>query len=217
MRIAEIYEKKLKKKFDVETQLTFSDVKKFLIWSQNAENSIFILDETGTTLNPDQFWSLQQRIMRRFVQTQGFRKNVLIWVLPSIIFIQKGFRFMTNYALETIKQGTIQVNKVVVRQLTGKGFPEFREIMNYGYPNRETVIKYEKMKKEWNDKDLKDDISFLDQLDSQSSKLLSKSDVLELLKNGKIDPAFAQEELYRGGISWSRAELLIQNKIMSDV
>src|SRR3989304_5433088 len=141
MRIAEIYEKKLKKKFDVETQLTFSDVKKFLIWSQNAENSIFILDETGTTLNPDQFWSLQQRIMRRFVQTQGFRKNVLIWVLPSIIFIQKGFRFMTNYALETIKQGTIQVNKVVVRQLTGKGFPEFREIMNYGYPNRETVIK----------------------------------------------------------------------------
>lgn len=42
-----------KQEFDIEKQLTFDDIKKFFIWSKDAKDSMFILDETGTTLSPD--------------------------------------------------------------------------------------------------------------------------------------------------------------------
>lgn len=148
--------------FCVEEQLTFDDVRKFLMWSINARESIFILDETGTSLAPDQFWSLQQRIMRRFCQVGGFRKNVLIWVLPSIAFIQKGFRFLANYAMLTKRQGMVDVYKVVVNQLIGKGFPDKIETMKVAMPSEETWKKYTGMKDTWNDVDLKKEIASID-------------------------------------------------------
>jgi hypothetical protein len=169
LKIAEMYLEKLGKEFDVKEQLTFSDVKKFLRWSQNADNSLFILDETGTSLSPDMFFSLQQRIMRRFVQTQGFRKNVLVWVLPSIVFIQKGFRFMSNYAIRTIQQGNAEINKIVVNQLLGKGYPERIENLSYSYPKPETCVIYEQMKKEWNDAELQSDLAFLEKIEEEQS------------------------------------------------
>ena len=211
MKIAEMYSEKLGQKFDVEKQLTFSDVKKFMIWSQNAENSIFILDETGTSLAPDMFWSLQQRIMRRFVQTQGFRKNVLIWVLPSIVFIQKGFRFMSNYAIRTLRQGQAEIYKVVVNQLIGKGYPDRIETLNYTYPSKEMCEIYEKLKKEWNDIELENDIQFLHKIDNPDTRRLNKSDVLDLLKNKVIDKDFAREELLSNGYDEIRTGLLLDN------
>jgi hypothetical protein len=165
MNIGENYSKYNGNVFDVEKQLTFDDIKKFLVWSQNAYNSIFILDETGTTLSPDLWFSLQQRIMRRFVQTQGFRKNVLIWVLPSVVFLQKGFRFMCNYAIQTLRQGLVEIYKIKVNQLVGKGYPDKIEIMNFGKPSNETEEKYLAMKQEWNDNQLQQDVDFMTEIE----------------------------------------------------
>lgn len=168
MKLCEMYLERLGKDFNVEDQLTFDDVRKFLMWSSKAKESAFILDETGTSLSPDMFFSLQQRIMRRFVQTQGFRKNILFWVLPSIVFIQKGFRFMSNYAIRTIRQGNAEVYKIVVNQLTGKGYPSGVETLLYSYPKVETCKIYEEMKNNWNDEELRGDIAFLDKIESDN-------------------------------------------------
>lgn len=210
LKLAEMYSEKLDMKFDVEQQLTFDDLKKFFKWSQNANNSIFILDETGTTLSPDMFWSVQQRIMRRFVQCQGFRKNVLIWVLPSIVFIQKGFRFMANYALKTLSQGNAEVYKVVVDQLLGKGYPERIETLHYTFPSKETSEKYELMKKEWNDIELKDDIAFLDKME-RNEKYMNKNEILEMFRKKTVDYDFAFNELVNIGYDVGRADLFLQH------
>jgi hypothetical protein len=165
-KIAEIYSEKNGNDFDVQEQLTFDNIKKFLMWSKTAKDSIFILDETGTTLSRDEFWSLQSRVMRRFVQTQGFRKNVLVWVMPSIIFLQKGFLYMSNYPINTLKQGFVEINKMKVNQLNPKkNYCEKIETMKFELPSNKFINPYESMKKEWNDYALEDDIEFMNEIE----------------------------------------------------
>lgn len=168
MKIAEVYLNALCKEFDVKKELTFDDIKKFFKWSQGATDSAFILDETGSTMSPDQFWTLSSRLMRKFVQTQGFRKNLVIWVMPNICFLQKNFRFMCNYALKTLNQGTAEVYKIVVDQLLGKGYPDRIETLTYGYPSEKVCEEYTQMKIEWNDMVLADDIAFMDKMEKRS-------------------------------------------------
>lgn len=211
LKIAEIYSKEMGLNFDVNEQLTFDDIKKFLGWSMKAERSIFILDETGTSLSPDLFWSLQQRIMRRFVQTQGFRKNVLIWNLPSILFIQKGFRFMTNYSIRTVRQGLSDVFKVKVDQLLGKGYPLYIETMRYGLPKDNIVKEYERLKREWNDETLKDDITFLNSVENRTRNL-SKPEILEMYKKGLMGFDKSLDSLIEIGYDMERGGLLLQNE-----
>lgn len=166
--------------FDVEKQLTFDDIRKFLEWSKNAEGSEFILDETGTTLSPEQFWQLQQRVMRRFIQTQGFRRNILFWVLPSIIFIQKGFRFMSNYGVKTVNQGYVSIYKINVDQLLGKGFFEWIGNTKFSKPSDSVWDKYMELKKEWNDQNLQSDIDYLDTINKPDDWQLMKQKNLAL-------------------------------------
>lgn len=215
MKIAEEYCAIRKIPFDIEKQLTFDDVKKFLVWSQTATDSIFILDETGTTLSPDLFWSLQQRVMRKFCQVGGFRKNILIWVLPSIIFIQKGFRFLTNYALMTKKQGLVEVYKIVVNQLIGKGYPDRIETMEFGLPSSHLIEKYEALKRKWNAEDLKKDIEWLDEIAKPTEKILPIPAIINLVKNKVVDREFAKEELMKHGYSYGKADLFLESEIPS--
>jgi len=220
MKIAEKKEELKGNKFDVEQQLTFDDVKKFLNWSKTATESIFILDETGTTLSPDLFWSLQQRIMRRFVQTQGFRKNVLIWVLPSIVFIQKGFRFMSNYAIKTINQGNVEVYKVVVNQLLGKGYPDRIETMKFSLPTKETIEKYEQLKKDWNNKELESDVEFLNELGKPYERKFSAEFYLNAFRNLTIDSEELKKHLLELNYKETDIDVIVeseQNKIALDL
>jgi len=169
-----------KQEFDIEKQLTFDDIKKFFLWSKDAKDSMFILDETGTTLSPDSFWSLQQRIMRRFVQTQGFRRNILFWVLPSIVFLQKGFRFMCNYGIKTIRQGIVTVSKIQVDQLVGKGWLDWTGInIHFKLPSKPVWNKYTKLKNDWNDITLQQDIDYMD--------MMSKPDEIQLMRNKNLE------------------------------
>jgi uncharacterized protein YktA (UPF0223 family) len=211
LKIAEEYSKLRNMTFDVDKQLTFDDIKKFLIWSVNATDSIFILDETGTTLSPDLFWSLQQRVMRKFCQVGGFRKNVLIWALPSIVFIQKGFRFLTNYALMTKKQGTVEVFKIVVNQLVGKGFPDRIETMNFQLPSQEIIDKYENSKKDWNKDDLEKDIDWLNEMNKPYEKKLTKDEIKTSYQKNIIGEDKAIESLNKIGYSTENTKILIQN------
>ena len=209
IKIAEELSKIKGVEFDIEKQLTFDDVKKFLDWSRTATDSIFILDETGTALSPDQFWSLQQRVMRRFIQTQGFRKNVLMWVLPSIVFIQKGFRFMSNYAIKTRRQGVVDVYKIVVDQLLGKGYPDRIENMKFTMPSENIILKYEELKKAWNDIALQGDIEFLNNIEKPYQKAIPTNIVMNLFKKGKVSKEDGVLLLEQNGFSYNNAELML--------
>ena len=149
------------KEFDIDKQLTFDDIKKFLLWSKDAKGSQFVLDETGSSMSPDQFWSVQQRVMRRFVQTQGFRRNILFWVLPSIVFIQKNFRFLCDYGIKTIRQGKVSIHKIKTDQLLGKTFIEKVIEEKFKKPRKKYWYHYMEIKKKWNDEKLKDDLNYL--------------------------------------------------------
>lgn len=154
--------------FDVNKQVSF-DVKPFLIWSQTAMDNIFVLDEVGVNLNPQEWYSVQSKIMRNFTQTQGFRRNVLILVLPNVAFLLKSIRFMCNYVCETVKQGVVRVRKIYTNHTMGKSYPLFMGILKFKLPSKKTVKDYEEMKKEWNDKHLKMDLDFLEQIEEDKT------------------------------------------------
>lgn len=180
LRLCEDISRHKKQEFNVEEQLTFDDIKKFLNWSKDATDSVFILDETGTSLSPEQFWSLQQRVMRRFVQTQGFRRNILFWALPSIIFIQKGFRFMANYGVKTIRQGVVRTYKIVMDQLIGKGYFYNITTTRFKMCSKKTWNKYVAMKKVWNDENLQNDLEYLKAMETPDERQLLRDEKLRL-------------------------------------
>jgi len=164
LKVAERIYKLMGLDFNPERQVTFDDIRKFLKWSF-TDDFMFNLDETGTSLSPEQFWEIEQRVMRRFVQTQGYRLKCLVWTLPNIVFIQKRFRFLSNYAVQTLKQGKVNIYKIVIDHLLGKGYPEYRETMIFDLPTPETIKIYEAMKSEWNDKILSEDIDWLEEIE----------------------------------------------------
>jgi hypothetical protein len=215
MKFAELYCKGIGKEFDVDKQLTFDDIKKFLIWSQDVTDDIFILDETGTSLSPDVWYTLASRIMRKFIQTQGFRRNVLVWVLPSVIFLQKKFSFMSNYAIKTIRQGLVSQHKILFDQLSAKGRPDWiGENWKFTLPKSETIEKYEQMKKEWNDLKLKEDINWLEELERPYEKRkFNATFYIDAFKNCVIDDDELREKLLSLNYNQEDIELAIKNEI----
>ena len=160
LKIAESYCKMLKKKFDVEKQCSF-EIIPFLEWSQEETDNIYVLDEVGVSLNPQEWYSIQSKVFRNFTQAQGFRRNVMILVLPNASFLLKAIRFMCNYVIETRYQGTGYIRKLIMNHTRGKGYFLNMGMIKFKKPTAQTVKRYEKMKKIWNDQQLKADIDAL--------------------------------------------------------
>jgi len=163
LKIAEIYCRFLKKYFNVIEQCSF-DIIPFLKWSQTETDNIYVLDEVGCNLNPQEWYSVQSKVFRNFTQAQGFRRNVMVLVLPNISFLLKSIRFMVNYVIETRNQGKGYIRKVCMDHSRGKGW-----LMNIGsikcsLPTKKTIDFYEQMKKRWNDLHLKLDIDMLSKM-----------------------------------------------------
>jgi len=160
LKIAETYCKLLNKKFDVNKQCSF-DIIPFLKWSQDETDNVFVLDEVGVNLNPQEWYSVQSRVFRNFTQAQGYLRNVMILVLPNISFLLKSIRFMCNYVLETRNQGKGFIRKVAMDHSRGKGYLMNIGSIKFSLPSKETIKEYEKMKKIWNKEHLKEDIQYL--------------------------------------------------------
>ena len=148
------------KEFDVNKQCSF-DIIPFLKWSQTETDNVYVLDEVGVSLNPQEWYSIQSKIFRNFTQAQGFRRNVMILVLPNASFLLKAIRFMCNYVIETKYQGTGYIRKLIMNHTRGKGYFLNMGMIKFRKPKMKTVKEYEKMKKDWNDRMLKVDIDNL--------------------------------------------------------
>ena len=170
LKIAECYCDILAKPFDVNKQCSF-EIIPFLKWSQEATDSIFVLDEVGISLSPNEWFTVQSKIFRNFAQAQGFRRNVMILVLPNTAFLLKSIRFMCNYILETKSQGKGFVKKLIMDHTKGKGYIQNLGMIIFSLPRKSTIGPYEIMKKDWNDRMLKEDIEEL--LRSEEKKKFS--------------------------------------------
>jgi len=158
--------------FDIHKQLTLDDLKKFFNWSKTACGSTFIIDEIGTQLSTNQYWTVISSIFRVFAQTQGFRENIVFMVLPFSKTLQGFFKYSADYGIKAISQGTVTVWKSVVETLNDrKPFfkPKYHTI-NYGLPKEEIWLPYLEMKKEWNDNRLTTDIDVIDKINETNEQ-----------------------------------------------
>lgn len=160
LKIAENYTHYIKKEFSVNDQVSF-EIIPFLKWSQTETDNIFVLDEVGISLNPHEWYSIQSRVFRNFTQAQGFRRNVMILVLPNISFLLKSIRFMCNYVIETRGQGKGLIYKLMMNHIKGKGYPVGLGFIKFSLPSKKIIEPYEALKKKWNDEKLEEDINEL--------------------------------------------------------
>ena len=194
------------KPFDVRKQCSF-DVKPFLIWSSKATESVFVLDEVGCNLHPQEWFTVQSKIMRNFTQAQGFRKNVVYWVTPNISFIQKNLRFMCNIVVITgRRQGIVAVKKIIPDHSIGKNWIAWLGNIKFNLPSEKTVEEYENMKKEWNDSHLKEDIDFLEMINQIDVRRMNKSEMDKAFNKGIMK----EDEYKKRLINLSYAEEDIQ-------
>lgn len=179
MKFAEKYSEIKNLDFNVDEQVSF-DIKPFLLWSKQATKGVFILDEVGVNLNPQEWYTIQAKVMRNFVMAQGFRNNILILVLPNIAFLLKAIRFMCNYIVQTRNQGYVSVSKIVMDNALGKAFHEYLGNIFFPLPSEKTIKDYENMKKRWNDEHLSKDLAYIELLDKPDYNYELRQKKLEL-------------------------------------
>lgn len=188
LKFAEDYSRLKGEEFDVQKQCSF-DIKPFLLWSRETTKGIYILEEVSTSMNPQEWFTIQVKIMRNFVFCQGFRNNVLIMTLPNVAFLLKAVRWMSNYCIETQYQGFVSVSKIIMNHTKGLGFPEYIGNIRVSLPSEKTIKEYEGMKKEWNDKHLQEDLDYIDMLEQPDHRQELRERNLELtiaLKEQKL-------------------------------
>ncbi len=163
MKIAEKYCKLLNKEFDIEKQLSF-DLLPFLEWAKSGvKDSVFILDEVGTkeSLSSLNWYDPLSITVNDFLQTQGFRRNVVILVLPNASFLLKKIRFMMNYVIETKYQGYGYIKRLSMDNIRSKGYYSNMGVIKYKKPKKKTCNIYEEIKLHWNNEKLDRDINNL--------------------------------------------------------
>jgi hypothetical protein len=207
LTIAEQYSEINEKEFDVTTQCSF-DLKPFLNWSKNVTDNIYILDEVGNTLNSQEWYTALSKIMRNFIFAQGFRRNILIMILPSNMSLMKSVRPLMNYTIQTVNQGFIKWYKTVTNQLDGKIRYFYMGNTKVSLPAQKTVLEYEKIKKEWNDNQLLQDISFLDNIGGKKYRVPNKKDLDNMANSGLITKEKYISDLGMKGYSKTDAELM---------
>lgn len=154
-----------KKQFNVRDQVFF-DALPFFKFMRHQTDAYCLLEEVGVGYNSQDWFTVQNKIFKNILQTQGFRRNVIFMTLPNVAYLLKSARFLLNFGIETVETGRVSVNKVVVKHLLGKGWLEYIENINFGLPSKDIVNDYELMKKEWNDKNLDQDIAKIERIEN---------------------------------------------------
>jgi hypothetical protein len=208
--IAEDYCRLSKRPFNVTEQCSF-EILPFLKWSKTATDDIYILDEVGNTLNAQDWFEIQSKIMRNFIFAQGFRRNILIIILPNNSSLQKSLRSMVNYIIETVEQGFATWYKQKVRHMTGKILnPYYMGTIRFRLPSPETLKGYEGMKKEWNDTELAEDIEHLEGLKERKYYTMPKELLIKGVSKGLVEDEKFIDDMTSKGFRKTDAELMLK-------
>lgn len=76
--------------------LTARSFEQFKELVRTYKNNVIVIEEAGTHLDADEWWTLENKLYNKIVQTQAFRRNVYILVCPSSRDIAKKHRATLN-------------------------------------------------------------------------------------------------------------------------
>ena len=103
-RILKFYKKKLEPKNNV-----FFDPLKAMEDLENAEKEPFIIDEAGALLGAREWWSKFNIAFDKVIQTQAYKCNCYIFVLPFATDLDKIFRKHVDFQILMRKRGYFSV------------------------------------------------------------------------------------------------------------
>jgi len=82
----------------------FHNVKKFVGKMYSAKNEILVFDEAGITLSSGEWWSKFNKAFYKIIQTQRFKNNIYIIVLPVAMSLAKDHRRMIDFKIQMVKK-----------------------------------------------------------------------------------------------------------------
>lgn len=93
----------------------FFDPLELIIRMEEATQEPLIIDEAGVGLNAQEFYSHLNIAMNKIIQTQAYRNNVYILILPMAVNLAKIHRRFINFRLNMVARGVARVHKYIVR------------------------------------------------------------------------------------------------------
>lgn len=183
LKLAEEYSKLKKFKYDPKTQMSFK-ILPFLEWSATATDSVYILEEMGRSVPSIEWYSVQSKIFRNFLDTQGFRRNLLIMTLPNAKSLLSSVKTNVNYVIVQKAQGYSLIFKQIVDCVKGKLYYFYLGGLRTSLPSKSTVEYYESLKKQTNDDWLKADIKEMKR--KEKGNVWIEEDPNEIFKDVKI-------------------------------
>ncbi len=122
-----------KKKFNPKTHVFF-DPLKAIIEIDNIEKQPIIIDEAGVLLHSGEWWEKLHIAFDKVIQTQGYKCNCYIFVLPFATDLDKKFRKHIDYQVLMRRRGYFSVFEFI------KKYGEMRsEIRSYKRILKENV------------------------------------------------------------------------------
>jgi len=164
----------LDRNFDVATNLFF-DAQPFFEAFKDAHDQVFILDEVSVSFSDARMWyEVSNRIFNQLIMTQGFRRNVLLFTLPNLLDLDKRAIRLSTYIWEAVKINfetkmcLLRCSRIKTFHSIGKSWIQSFQWINMGLPSENNLVKYEKMKKEWNDKKMDENIAYMEIINNPS-------------------------------------------------
>ena len=81
----------------------FCDIKRFAEKVNEAEKEVIVFDEASIHLNSKKWLNETNIFFSQIVQTQRYKNNIYIIVVPHILFLAKDHRRMLNVKVETLE------------------------------------------------------------------------------------------------------------------
>lgn len=135
------------KDFDFENNMFF-DVLDLSEKLQNTSQGVIYLEEAGVSLNADEWASDFNKVYNRIQQTQRFRNNLYILVLPHVRFLAKAHRYFITLMIKKTNKKTAVVYGVNVDEADLEGKYVRRSTIEYltniPLPSEETIKQFEK-------------------------------------------------------------------------
>lgn len=176
LRIGEKYAIKRKLPYSWEKNGSF-EILPFLEWSKTATDDVYVLDEIQKSVPSHLWYTVQSQIFNNFIDTQGFRKNVLIMTLPNLKTLLTRIQLNINYVIETQSQGIGWLFKRNVDNRRGKVYDLYLGAIKWDLPSKEIWDSYQKEKFEWNDRNLEADIQTMKNPDLNKKSPFSQSSI----------------------------------------
>lgn len=197
--------------FDVTKQLFF-EPEGFVKFFQTNTNKVVILDEASLSLDTRQWFSVESKILNSLLQTQGFRRNIVLLTSPTLADFDKRSLGFGHFMILTYKVGFSKVYRIKINQLFKKQIFQPIQTLSFELPREKNVRNYEEMKKKFNDEKLEDDMDFFEALknkDNYTKKFNSKQ-YLQAFKKGVMDEEKLKERLLQSGYGADDIQVMIE-------